>query len=158
MTPLLERHFHVTLIELVAFQVSVVVACREAHLVRLSAFDEGGGADAPDVFVGEGDDALGGAAGEMGRGAFVVVVVSGPTEPTGSVIRTLAAVVTRILAVASKAVGEGWQLTLAEYRPWRSAGLFHSATFQAVFSFAVFGMGVSGSLSGVEARDDARWG
>jgi hypothetical protein len=66
MTPLLERHFHVTLIELVAFQVPIVVACCEAHLVRLSALDEGGGADAPDVLVGEGDDALSGAAGEMG--------------------------------------------------------------------------------------------
>jgi hypothetical protein len=66
MTPLLERHFHVTLIELVAFQVSVVVACREAHLVRVSALDEGGGADAPDVLVSEGDDAFGGATGEVG--------------------------------------------------------------------------------------------
>jgi hypothetical protein len=66
MTPLLERHFHVTLIELVAFQVPVVVACREAHLIRLSALDEGGGADAPEVLVGEGDNALSGAAGEVG--------------------------------------------------------------------------------------------
>jgi hypothetical protein len=66
MTPLLERHFHVTLIELVAFQVSVVISCGKAHLVRLSAFDEGGGADAPDVLVSEGDDALSGAAGEVG--------------------------------------------------------------------------------------------
>ena len=66
MTPLLERHFHVTLIELVAFEIPVVVACGKAHLVRLSALDEGGGADAPDVLVGEGDDALSGAAGEVG--------------------------------------------------------------------------------------------
>jgi hypothetical protein len=40
MTPLLERHFHVTLIELVTFKVPVVVAGRKAHLVRLSALDE----------------------------------------------------------------------------------------------------------------------
>jgi hypothetical protein len=66
MTPLLERHFHVTLIELVAFEVSVVVARCKAHLIRLMTFDEGGGADAPDVLVGEGDDALSGAAGEVG--------------------------------------------------------------------------------------------
>jgi hypothetical protein len=66
MTPLLERHFHVTLIDLVAFQVSVVVARREAHLVRLSALDEGGGANAPDILVGEGNDALSGATGEVG--------------------------------------------------------------------------------------------
>jgi hypothetical protein len=66
MTPLLERHFHVTLIELVAFQVPVVVACCEAHLIRLSALDEGGGTDVPDVSVGEGDDTLGGAASKVG--------------------------------------------------------------------------------------------
>jgi hypothetical protein len=33
MTPLLERHFHMTLIELVTFKVPVVVTCREVHLV-----------------------------------------------------------------------------------------------------------------------------
>jgi hypothetical protein len=33
MTPLLERHFHVTLIELVSFKVSVVVAFGKAHLI-----------------------------------------------------------------------------------------------------------------------------
>jgi hypothetical protein len=66
MTPLLERHFHVTLIELVAFQISVIISCREVHLVRVSALDKGGGADAPDVLVGKGDDALSGAASEVG--------------------------------------------------------------------------------------------
>ena len=66
MTPLLERHFHVTLVELVAFQVPIVIACREAHLIRLSALDEGGGANAPDALMSEGDDALSGATGEVG--------------------------------------------------------------------------------------------
>jgi hypothetical protein len=33
MTPLLERHFHVTLIELVAFQIAIVVACGKVHLI-----------------------------------------------------------------------------------------------------------------------------
>jgi hypothetical protein len=66
MTPLLERHFHVTLIELVTFQVTIVVARCKVHLVQLSALDEGGGAEAPEVLVGEGDDALGGAASEVG--------------------------------------------------------------------------------------------
>jgi hypothetical protein len=66
MTPLLERHFHVTLIELVAFEVSVVIACGKAHLIRLSALDEGGGTNRSNVFVSEGDDALNGAAGKVG--------------------------------------------------------------------------------------------
>jgi hypothetical protein len=66
MTPLLERHFHMTLIELVAFQVTVVVPCCEAHLVRVAALDEGCGTDGSDVFVSKGDNALSGAAGEVG--------------------------------------------------------------------------------------------
>jgi hypothetical protein len=66
MTPLLERHFHMTLIELVAFEIAIVVTRREVHFVRLSAFDKGGGADAPYVLMGEGDDALGSAASEVG--------------------------------------------------------------------------------------------
>ena len=84
--------------------------------------------------------------------------VGGPTEPTGSVVWALPAIVTRVLAMTGEAVGERWQLVLAEYRPWRGAWLLHLTSLQAVFAFAVFGMGVSGSLSGVEAGDDAGWG
>jgi hypothetical protein len=99
----------------VAFEIAIVVARCEAHLVRLSALDEGSGTNGSDVFVGEGDNALGGAAGEMRRGALTVKVVGGPTEPTGSVVRALAAVVTRIFTVAREAIGKGGQLALAEY-------------------------------------------
>jgi hypothetical protein len=158
MTPLLERHFHVTLIELVAFQVPIVVAPCEAHLVRLPALDEGGGTNCSEVLVEEGDDALSGAAGEVGRWAFVVGVIGRPTEPTGSIVRAIAAVVAWILAVTGEAIGEGWQLALAEYRPWGSTWLSYSTPFQAVFAFAIFGVSVSGSLTSVEARDDAGWG
>jgi hypothetical protein len=125
MTPLLERHFHVTLIELVTFEVSVVVAGREAHFVRLSALDERGGTNGPDVFVVEGDDAVSGTAGKMGCGAFVVTMVGGPTEPTGSVVGALAAVVTRILTVTREAVRERGQLAFPQHRSWRGAWLSH---------------------------------
>jgi hypothetical protein len=84
-------------------------------------------------------------------------VVGGPTEPTGSVVWALAAVVTWVLTVTREAVGERWQLALAEHGPWRSARFLHSAAFQTVFPFAVFRGSVSWSLGGVEARDDARW-
>jgi hypothetical protein len=66
MMPLLERHFHVTLIELVAFQIAIVVSCCEAHLVGFAALDEGSGTDSSNMVVVKGDDALGGAAGEVG--------------------------------------------------------------------------------------------
>jgi hypothetical protein len=82
-------------------------------------------------------------------------VMGGPTEPTGSVVWTLAAVVARILTMTGEAIGEGWQLALAEYRPWRSAWLSHLALLQTVFALAFFGTGVSRSLSGMEARHDA---
>jgi hypothetical protein len=115
MTPLLERHFHMTLIELVALEVSVVVTCHEAHLVRLSALDKGGGTDGSDAPVIKGDDALGSATGEMRRGTLTVKVVGRPTEPTGSVVGALATVVTRILTVACEAIREGGQLALAKH-------------------------------------------
>jgi hypothetical protein len=155
MTPLLERHFHMTLIELVAFQVAIIVAHCQAHLIRLSILDEGGGTDGSDVFVGEGDDALGGAAGEMRRGALIVEMVSGPAESAGPVVRALAALVARILAMAREAIGEWWQLALAEHRPWGSAQFLHSAAFQTVFPFTIFRGGVSGSLGSVKTRDYA---
>jgi hypothetical protein len=100
MTPLLERHFHVTLIELVAFQVTVVVASCQAHLIRLSALDKGGGTDGSKVLVGEGDDALSGAAREVGRGAFVVKMVGRPAEVAGTVVGTLAAIMPWVFTMA----------------------------------------------------------
>jgi hypothetical protein len=121
MTPLLERHFHVTLIELVAFKVSVVVTCCEAHLIRLSALNKRGGTNSSDVFVVEGDDTFLGAACEVGRRALAMEVVSGPAESAGPGVRAFATVVARVLTMARKAVGEGGQFALAEHRPWRVA-------------------------------------
>jgi hypothetical protein len=103
--------------------------------------------------VGEGDDALGGATSEVGRGALVVEVVGRPTEPAGSIVGALAAVVTRILAVAREAVGEWQHLALAKHRSRGSAWLSHSAALQTVFPFTVFRGGVSGSLGGMKAGD-----
>jgi hypothetical protein len=155
MTPLLERHFHVTLIELVALQVTIVVARCKAHLVQLSALDEGGGTDGSDVLVGEGYDALGSATGEVGRGALIVRMVSRPTEPASSVVRALAAVMSRILTMAGEAIGEWLQLALAEHGPWRGAWLPYPTALQAIFAFAILRGGVSGSLSGMEAGNDS---
>jgi hypothetical protein len=66
MMPLLERHFHVTLIELVAFQVAIVVTRSKVHLVRVPSFDKGSGTDRSDVGMGEGNNTLSGATGEVG--------------------------------------------------------------------------------------------
>jgi hypothetical protein len=65
MMPLLERHFHVTLIELVAFQIAIVVSCCKAHLVGFATLDEGSGTDSSNVAVVKRDDALSGAAGKV---------------------------------------------------------------------------------------------
>jgi hypothetical protein len=84
-----------------------------------------------------------------------VEVVGGPTEPAGSVVRALTAVVARILAMAREAVGEWWQLALAKHRPWGSAWLSHSMAFQTVFSFTFLRGGVSRSLGCVKTGDYA---
>jgi hypothetical protein len=115
MTPLLERHFHVTLIELVTFHVAIVIACGEVHLVGVSSLDKGCGTDSSDVLVGEGDDALSGAAGKVGCGAFSMEVVSGPAEAAGAVVGALAAIMTQVFAMAREAVGERGLLALAKY-------------------------------------------
>jgi hypothetical protein len=128
MTPLLERHFHMTLIELVAFQVAVIIACGEAHLIGVSSFDEGHGTDVANVFVGEGDDALGGAAGEVRRGTLAMEVVGGPAESAGLGVGAVAAVVARVFTVTGKTIGEGGQFAFAKYRPWGVAWLGYSAT------------------------------
>jgi hypothetical protein len=107
MMPLLERHFHVTLIELVAFQVAVVVACCKAHLIRVPSLDKGRGADSPDVFVVEGDNALSGAAGEMRRGTLAVEMVGGPAESAGPRIRAFIALMAWVFAMAGEAIREG---------------------------------------------------
>jgi hypothetical protein len=156
MTPLLERHFHVTLIELVTFEVSVVVASYKAHLIRLPALDKRGGTDGPDVRVGEGDNARSGATGEMGRRACVVEVVGGPTEPTGPVIRTFPTIVSWVLTMTREAVRERGQLALSKYRPRGSAWFLNPTTLQAVLAFAIFRVDVRGPLSGMEAGENAR--
>jgi hypothetical protein len=115
MTPLLERHFHMTLIELVAFHIAVVIAHGEAHLIGVSSFDQGCGTDSSDVFVGEGDDALSGAAGEVGCGAFSVEMVGRPAEAAGAVVGALTALMTWVFAMAREAVGERGHLALAKY-------------------------------------------
>jgi hypothetical protein len=66
MTPLLERHFHVTLIELMTLQVTIVVACCKAHLIRVIALHKGSGTNSSDVAMVKGDNTLSGAAGEVG--------------------------------------------------------------------------------------------
>jgi hypothetical protein len=117
--------------------------------------DEGSRTDSSDVDMVEGDDALSGAAGEVGQGAIVVEMVGRPTEMACVVIGALAAVVTWVLTMAREAIGEGWQLALAECQPWRIAWFDYSATLQTVLPFTIFRTHVSWSLGSVEVRDDA---
>jgi hypothetical protein len=83
----------------VAFEITIVISCCEAHLVGVRTFDEGGGTDGSDVGVVEGDDALSSAAGEMGCGAFRVGVIGGPTEAASAVVRALTTVMSRVLTM-----------------------------------------------------------
>ena len=107
--------------------------------------------------VGEGDDALARAASKMGRGALVVHVIGGPAVPAAPIIRAVAGLVSRVLAVTLEAVDVGWEPSLAfpkgttRWRPWV---LYHSS-LKAVFPFTVFWVGVGGSLCCVNTRDDA---
>jgi hypothetical protein len=106
MMPLLERHFHVTLIEPVVLEVSIVIARCEAHLLRLSTLDEGGGTNSSDIFVFEGDNALLGAACKVGRRALIMEMISGPAESAGPGVGAFATVVAWVLTVAREAIGK----------------------------------------------------
>ena len=107
--------------------------------------------------MGEGDDALGRAARKVGRGALMVRVVGGPAVPAASKIRAVAGLVARVLAMALETVDVGWEssLSLSKGATGRSPGILHHSPFKAIFPFAVFWIGVRGSLRCVNARDDA---
>ena len=156
MTPFLERQFHLS-ISSETLQVTVVIPSSDAHLVGVVSSYEGSGTDSPYLSVGEGDDALGRATCEVGRRALMVRMVSGPAVPAASVIGAVAGLVSRVLTVTFEAVNVGWERSLAfpkgatRWRPW----VLHHSSLKAVFSFTVFWVGVGGSLSCVNARDDA---
>ena len=106
--------------------------------------------------MGKGDDARSGAASEMRGGAFMVTMVSRPAVSTAPVIGAVAGLMSRVLAMTSEAVDmrrEG-ALSLAKRIPWRGPWVLHPSTLQAVFSFAVSGIMVRGSLCCKNARDD----
>ena len=106
--------------------------------------------------MGEGDDALACATCEVGRGALMVRVVSGPAVPAAPIVRAVAGLVSRVLAVTLEAVDVGWERSLAfpkgttRGRPW----VLHHSSFEAVFSFTVLWVGVGGSLCCVNTRDN----
>ena len=52
----------------------------------------------------EGDNAFGGGAGEVGRGALMVTMVSAPAVPARARVGTVATVVSWVFAMALKAV------------------------------------------------------
>ena len=109
--------------------------------------------------MGEGDDALSSAAGEVRGGTLVVAMVGRPAISTVPVIGTVAGLVSWILAMASEAVDMGGEaLSLAERRSWRGPWVLYPSTLQTVFSFTFSRVIVRGSLCCKDARDDAAGG
>ena len=145
MTPFLERQFHLS-IGGETFQVAVIVPSGNAHLVGVISSYKGSGADGPYLSVGEGDNALGCAASEMGRGALMVPVVSGPAVPAAPIIGAVAGLVSRVLAVAPEAVDVGWECPLAlpkgatGWGPW----IFYHSSLKAVRAHVVYNVVVVG--------------
>ena len=156
MTPFLERQFHLS-IGRETFQVAVVISSSNAHFVGVISSYKGSGADSPYLSVGEGDDALACAASKVGSGAFVVPVVSGPAIPAAPIIGAVAGLMPRVLAVAPEAVDMRRErlLTLPKGATRRSPWIFYHSPLKAVFSFAVFWVGVRGPLCYMDAWDDA---
>ena len=107
--------------------------------------------------MGEGDDALARAASKMGRGTLMVRMIGGPAVPAAPIIGAVAGFVSRILTVTLEAVDVGWERSLAlpkgatGWVPW----VFYHPSLEAIFPFTVFWFAVGGSLSCVNARDDA---
>jgi hypothetical protein len=64
----------------------------------------------------------------------------------------------RVLTVAREAIREGWQLTLAEHRPWGATWRSYPSSLQTIFALTVFRAGVSRSLSSMKTGDYAGWG
>ena len=58
--------------------------------------------------MSEGDNAFGCAACKVGGGALMVRVVSGPAVPATPIVRAVAGLVSRVLAVTLEAVDVGW--------------------------------------------------
>jgi hypothetical protein len=56
--------------------------------------------------VGKGDDTLSGAAGEVGQGALVMKMISGPAVSASLGVGAFATIVAQVFAVARQAVGE----------------------------------------------------
>jgi hypothetical protein len=65
--------------------------------------------------VVEQNDALDSAAGKVGCRTLVVGMIGGPIEPAGLIIGAIPTVITRVLAVACKAIGEWGHFALAEH-------------------------------------------
>ena len=61
----------------------------------------------------EWDDAFGSGAGKMGRGTFMVTMVSTPTISAGACVGTVTAVVSWVLAVALQTVWIGRETFLS---------------------------------------------
>ena len=80
--------------------------------------------------MGKGDDARSGAAGKVRSRAFVVAMVFRPAVSTAPIIRAVAGLMSRILAMTLEAVdmrGEG-ALSLAKRIPWRRPWVLHPST------------------------------
>ena len=109
--------------------------------------------------MGEGDDALSSAAGEVRGGTLVVAMVGRPAVSTVPIIGTVAGLMSWILAVASEAVDMGGEaFSLAKRRSWRRPWVLHPSMLQTVFSFTFSRVIVGGFLCCEDTRDDAAGG
>ena len=156
MTPFPERQFHLS-IGGKTLQITVVVPSSNAHLIGVISSYKGSGTDSPYLSVGEGDNAFGCAACEVGRGALMVRVVSGPAVPAAPKIGAVASLVSGVLTMALEAVNVGWECSLSLSKGatrWGSWILYYSP-LEAILSFAVFWIGVRGSLRCMNTRDNA---
>ena len=159
MTPFSEQQSHLS-ISGEAFQVAVVVPSSDVHLIGVISSYKGSGADSPYLSVGEGNDAFGCAASKMGRGAFMMLMVSGPAVPAAPIVGAVAGLVPRILAVAPEAVDVGWEhsFVLPKGATRRGPWILYYLPLKTVFSFAVFWITVGGSLCCMDVRNDAARG
>ena len=127
------------------------------HLIGVVSSNKRGGADSPYLPMSKGNDTLGCAAGKVGRGTFVMRVVGGPAVPAAPIVGAVAGFVSRVLAVALKAVDVGRKCSLAfpkratRWGPW----VFYCSPLEAILSFTVFWVAVRRSLRHMNARDDA---
>ena len=127
------------------------------YVIGLLSSNQGSGTDSAQIAMGEGNDALGGAASKVRCRTLVVAMVGGPAVSTAPVIGAVAGLMPRVLTVTSETVnmrGEG-TLSLAKRSSWRGPWVLHPSSLQAILTFALSRIVVRGSLCCEDARNNA---